>query len=107
MQRNARIEKEHSEAQRIYRLNDNTKKANRAEAGHDSRVMRAGFDKVVEASKGALKEGTFELRRPKVDMRVDRRAMCWECGLVFCTCPENISIAYQHAVMPSDDEDED
>jgi stress-induced morphogen len=75
--------------------------------GVDNEMLRQTYANVIGGSQRVLKEYTYELRRPKSDLREDRRQMCWHCGLVYCTCPEEISNTYQHAVMPEEEEEEE
>ena len=96
--RNGRIKAEEKLARQIHRKDVAESVRRRAEEGMDSEVFRAGYDSVVAASKLVLEKATMELRKPKSDMREDRRAMCWTCGRVYCECPEEISVAYNKAI---------
>ncbi len=46
------------------------------------------FDSVISGTKDILREGTYDMRHTKNDMREDPRAMCGICGKVYCTCEE-------------------
>merc|ERR1712028_20471 len=103
--RDTRIADEKRNAKRIHKEWAKRKNVEVRTNGQENKEIRHGFDQVIAASERVLKEGTMELRRPKSDLREDRRAMCWQCEKVYCVCPMDHSITYLHA--PVDDEEDD
>ena len=64
------------------------KKAQIIENGEGSAALRGTYDKVINATKEVLQLSTYELRRPKKDIRGDPRKICFHCGLptIACKC---------------------
>ena len=99
-----RVQAEQKRARHLHREQTKASIRKRAAAGFDSQVLRLGYDQVVMATQEVLKRATLELRKPKSDLREDKRAMCWNCGRVFCECPEEISVAYTRVVNSDEDD---
>jgi stress-induced morphogen len=106
MKRHARRNEEKRAAAKIFHEANRAKRKEIETHGVDNKMLRQTYANVIGGSQKVLKEYTYELRRPKSDLREDRREMCWHCGLVYCTCPEEISNTYQHAVMLEEEEEE-
>merc|ERR1711865_1220456 len=105
--RNTRIEDEAKNAARIHKRYNRHKKGDVQKNGQGNVVLRAGFDEVIASAERVLEDGTMELRRPKSDMREDRRQMCWQCGKIYCVCPPDSTVAYIHAPIEEDEEEDE
>jgi len=72
--------------QNILRSQSEARYADVIKNGQNNEVLRKVFDSVVAGTKEVLREGTYEMRHPKNDLREDPRAMCGVCGKVYCVC---------------------
>lgn len=78
---------------RKYAIQNDVKKAlkkERVEQVKDlsakSNDIRSMYDSIVSKTKTIVNDLTHGVRVTKSDIRADRKAMCWECGAIYCTC---------------------
>merc|ERR1712072_573849 len=48
--------------------------------------IRDAYDEIVTGVNGLLQDFSYDMRRPKDDIRANKSVFCDRCGRVLCTC---------------------
>ena len=51
--------------------------------------IRNAYDEVVSGVNGLLQDFSYDMRRPKDDIRANKSVFCDRCGKVLCSCNSN------------------
>ena len=79
---------EKDKLKRILRERTKAKNWEVRESGANNTAIRSTFDAVISSTLDILKNGSFDGRTKKNDLRSDPQAMCRVCGRVFCECDQ-------------------
>ena len=72
--------------------------------GYKNDAVAKTFDSVVSGTLDVIKSSTMSMRRPCHDLREDPKALCGDCGKVFCECPESQCYNAVNKLVVGDDD---